>query len=941
MLKKTWLLLICVFVVAAIGYAQSSQTGTLMGTVTMEDGSTIPGATVIASSSALVSGKMTAVTNENGVFRFANLPPGVYEISFQLEGFRTVIRKDIRVSVLQTFTVNASLKQEALQEAIVVTGKGPTVDTQRQTRAANMDNEFLKSVPATRTLASFVNMAPGMVANGGLTSAFGSGTMENSYALDGVNIADPTLNVQYVNFSMDMMEEVSVQAGGLSAEFGSTKGAMVNIVTKSGGNRLSGSASFFFNQEKLKSDNTKGTPLAGQKSGNKYEIEPDLSIGGPIIKNKLWFFANVGLNKSASYYPKYPYTYPYVAGTAQDPIAVTMPYPYLKLTLQPNEQNKFVFSFNYGDRRSPDRLPWWGATYWTKSTRINQTMPNYVYDVSWNHNFGQNLYTNFKVALVQYDLEIGGVGSTPYVINGGYNYNSGNWFRKTDMNIRNRYNVNADATTFIDNLLGTHELKIGGEAQLARVHWKIETVDRDPVTQSEVTYMYGNGFSYGYVYIPFDRKDQLNNFSGFLQDTWRFSKNLTINLGLRAEYNSLVWPAQNQNEAPITLAGVTYDRRILNSITPYKWTTLAPRAGLIFDLFGNNTTLIKASYSRYTAPNYTEMFNLAHPNGWIGATRGLDWNTGAPLWAEPWGPGTFHVGYKNYKVQAPYADEISVGFERELFSDWSLGARFIRKWDRNLIQTVDASQLDMDKLMATGERDYSVNWEPVTVVDPANNQSITFYNRLSYIPADSYIVNPPGAKRDYKGLEITLAKRFANNWSLNASYVLGKATGTIQNNDSGEARGTSGLYSNPNNWVNNDGGELINSPRHQLKLQAVVKGPLGINVSGYFSYISGLRWTRLVASRYLVSLNRIQTVYAEQRGSEALPATKNLDLRLEKAFKLGNVTLSAFADCFNVFNQARATSVVGTSNNPYQVFGEMLTINNPRTFQLGARIEFN
>jgi hypothetical protein len=335
------------------------------------------------------------------------------------------------------------------------------------------------------------------------------------------------------------------------------------------------------------------------------------------------------------------------------------------------------------------------------------------------------------------------------------------------------------------------------------------------------------------------------------------------------------------------------------------------------------------------------MFNLAHPNGWIGATRGLDWNTGTPLWAESWGVGTFHVGYKDYKAKAPYADEISVGFERELFSDWSLGARFIRKWDRNLLQTVDASQLDMDKLMATGERDYSVNWKAVTVVDPYNNQPITFYNRLSYIPADSYIVNPPGARRDYKGLEITLAKRFAKNWSLNASYVLGKASGTVQNNDSGEARGTSGLYSNPNNWVNNDGGELINSPRHQLKVQAVVKGPLGINFSGYFSYISGLRWTRAVASRYLVSLNRNQTVFAEKRGSEALPATKNLDLRLEKAFKLGNVTLSVFGDCFNVFNQARATSVVGASNNPFQVYGQMLTINNPRTFQLGARIEFN
>ena len=167
------------------------------------------------------------------------------------KGSGPIIRKGIRVGVLQTLTLNASLRQEAIKEAIVVEGQGPTVDTQRQTRAANFDIQFLKSLPAPRNLDSFVNMAPGMIGDnaGGGSSSSGSATMDNSYNLDGVNLGDPATGLTNVTFGLDIMDEISIQSGGLSAEYGSVRGAMVNVVTKSGGNRVTGSASFFFNHE--------------------------------------------------------------------------------------------------------------------------------------------------------------------------------------------------------------------------------------------------------------------------------------------------------------------------------------------------------------------------------------------------------------------------------------------------------------------------------------------------------------------------------------------------------------------------------------------------------------------------------------------------------------------------------------------------------------------
>ncbi len=308
-------------------------------------------------------------------------------------------------------------------------------------------------------------------------------------------------------------------------------------------------------------------------------------------------------------------------------------------------------------------------------------------------------------------------------------------------------------------------------------------------------------------------------------------------------------------------------------------------------------------------------------------------------------PAATFIGYKDYKLKAPYTDELTVGVERELFTDWSASARFIRKWDRNLIHAVDAAQLDIDKLMSTGELDWSKNWITKTTVDPFDGKTVTFYSKINTGASETHIVNPPGAERDFQGLELTLNKRFSHGWQLNTSYVYGEGTGLISQGRGSASLGTSSLFGDPNAHTYAYGTLDLDS-RHQVKIQGLIAGPLGINLSGYFRYLSGLPYTRTINSRYLgitVTQSRSgSTIYAEERGSRRLPDTVRLDLRLEKAFKISNVSLAVFADCFNVFNQGVATSV--WTNSSYQVlydFERMMTINDPRMFQLGARIEFN
>ncbi len=560
-------------------------------------------------------GKMTTVTNENGVYRFANLPGGLYELNFLLEGFRTVIRKDIRVAALQTYTVNASMRQEALQEAIVVTGQSPTVDTQRQTRAANFDVQFLKSLPAPRNLGNFVNMAPGMTGD----SAFGSATMDNSYNLDGVNLGDPATGVTNVTFGLDIMDEISVQSGGLSAEFGSVRGAMVNVVTKSGGNRVTGTASFFLNHESFVGDNRKGTVLEDEGfSGNHLEFEPSFSIGGPVIKDKLWFFASATYKQAQTYAIGFPYTQP----DAKTTIKVTQPLPYIKLTFQPNQKNKFTLSYNYSDRLNNNRN---ADRYHTENNTVKQTTPTHVVNLNWNRYFGENVYANFKVGISQFQMNLDSNLVAPFYYDlYTYQYmDIGGAWRTQDHNGRDRYQFNVDATTFIDDFMGTHELKVGGEAQLARVNWMVYG-KADPISGCHYNGMLSEDYYYyGLVLYGdgFDRKDNMDDYFGFIQDTWRVNRHLTVNLGLRLEYNSLTWPVQGEAgniQLPGALSYLTVNRGITDPIKSLSWTTLAPRVGFIYDLTGDNKTLAKASWSRYTMANQTGWVNTAHPNGWVG-----------------------------------------------------------------------------------------------------------------------------------------------------------------------------------------------------------------------------------------------------------------------------------------------------------------------------------
>jgi outer membrane receptor protein involved in Fe transport len=779
MIKKIITSIVVIFLIVLGGMAQTGQSGAINGAVTGPGGAPLPGVLVILESPALVTPELNSITNSRGEYHFPGLAPGRYRLTFKLEGMTPFVRWGILVGVGKTSAVDVEMALLTMEETILVEGKSPTIDRQNTTGVTNLDMQLLEMLPSPgRSVMDYFNLTPGITEN----TAFGSGQMENSYNLDGVNMGDPVTGTSYVTFALDVMEEVAVQTGGLSAEYGSVKGAVLNVVAKSGGNSFHGSAGFLFDHESLQADNTKGTDLyhpdQSEKNGRKFQIEPGVTLGGPILKNKLWFFGNLSMISKQQYIAGYPHDKPAQQSVPMDQKEY---FPYLKLTFQPHPSDKFMFSYNYSDLKSHHRD---ASRYYNEATTLLQTTPTHVFNFHWTRSFGANLFANLKLAFIKFNMNLHSKSPGVQYSDWLTGLQTGTNWRNRDDYRRDRFQVNLDAATFIDNFFGSHELKLGGEFQAAKTSWILET-NPDPKTNlvwefDWPEFVGGTGIYYGFHIKSFNRKENMLNYSFFINDTWNVTGNLTLNLGLRYDYNSIIWPAQNQDEYPLFNPwGILVDRRIFKRVTPLKWRNLSPRLGLVYDIFGDGKTFFKASWASYVMPNTIQWVNLAHPNGWYYWIDVFYGYTFVQISQSLTRPGGTSVGYKDHNLVAPTSRELTLGIERELWPDWSLGIRYIKKWDKDLIHVVDAAALDIDALMDHGQLVW-LDWEKVETIDPASGKPVTFYNNLNPLRLpEKYIVNPPGAERNYDGVEVKISKKYSQGWALDASYVYSNARGLI------------------------------------------------------------------------------------------------------------------------------------------------------------------
>src|SRR5882724_904754 len=348
MMKKAFMFVLALTLAmfATSAMAQSSTTGSIEGQVTDPNGAAVKGATVTATSPNLIT-PQSATTGDEGRYQIPALPPGIYKVSVDASGFGKYEKDEVSVNLGRTSSVDAKLNLATATATVTVTG-GAQVDLAANTTGSNVSTEQFSNFPTQRTVQGLYTIAP-TVTRSGLRDAAGrdrdpsvagSSGPENNYILDGVNTTDPAYGGSGANLPFEFIQEVEIKTGAFGAEYGKATGGIFNVITKSGGNEFHGDV-FGYGTTKGLVRSVKNFPFTGASANGFSETDIGGDIGGPIKKDKLWFFAAFNPQRRTNFYLTQTFHSP-----AQN--KVTIPFYAGKLTWALNSKNTLTGS-TFGD----------------------------------------------------------------------------------------------------------------------------------------------------------------------------------------------------------------------------------------------------------------------------------------------------------------------------------------------------------------------------------------------------------------------------------------------------------------------------------------------------------------------------------------------------------------------------------------------------------------
>ena len=913
MRNKFLSILAIILLLAPIAFSQSKETGAIRGVVTDEQGAPLPGVNVTISGQNLM-GIRTFLTDAGGEFRFPALPPGEYQVKAELQGFGPVVREKIRVNTTSTLNIDLQMKASTISEEVTVTAQSPTIDVKStETASVTLSNEILRNVPNNQFTSNIVNLAPGVTDNVAYGASMNTGI---AYSMDGVNVADPEAGSAWVFSDYNIIEEAKVMGVGLPAEYGNFTGVIFNLVTKSGGNNFSGHFEFDFQGYQADSkfwqaQNNQAYltdfPLLTSPSSKLMDINGHL--GGPIVKDKLWFYVGGQFYRTQNRPTNFP-----------EDVDYKQPRIFAKLTSQLSPTLSMNLAFQRTKYQGINR----GASSTTSpEATVTQDSPDWLLSFSLTKILSPKTFfdvkANYFEGLYYLDPEVGFSTYSHYDwANNSYHTDSAGYYYYAD---RARFGTNASLTHYAEDfLLGSHEFKFGAEFERSMARSRYGFTGTGGALGDNINYYDYYGPYYAYQYAGYDTNTRYTRLEMFFQDSWQVTKRLNLSLGLRY--------SQNWGDVKSVSGSVFETKR------------LAPRLGFTFDILGDKSTILKAHYGHFTEAMLTAYHDRMNPVAnfkdfivyeYLGSETGWSEHSRTPFAAYTMDPDIKH----------PYMAQFTVGIERELFKDTSFGVTYInRKWN-DLI----------------GRYNRAADYAEQTVTSSILDESFTVYEQTEEtLGATDYLITnirkDPALfpwileepYRKYEGIEVLFNKRFSSRWQLLASYVYGKATGTVNNSFGGDI-GWGGAKSDPNAWINAEG-NLTSDPTHMIKIQGTYVLPFDISLTGYFWGITGDAWTTRFRTPGF-NQGRI-TFFAEPRGSNHYDMEKILNLRLEKIFTLADkYRLGLMVDVFNVFNADTITSW-GTrigfdwtpGDYPSTDGHESIAISTPRQARVGVRLMF-
>ncbi len=669
----------------------SAQTSFIAGTVRDDTGAVMPGVTVEAASPALIEKVRSTTSSGSGQYSILALRPGTYTVTFTLPGFSTVVRQGIELTSDFTATINVDLKVGTLEETLTVTGESPIVDTQSITQRVVMTAEVREALPTGRNIQAVGIMIPGTsIAQGGggalSRDVGGSGNLQQSplqyrgsgdtvQTIEGIRLNNLCAQGAYsgVYWNDSSFEEFSYVTGADSAEMGQG-GMRVNMVPRDGGNTFRGSFIGNWAGESFGSDNC-GSPgigrvctrsnLSGSKTFNAtntltnvdvvqkiWDINPQ--IGGPIIKNKVWFnytFRHWGSTKTKAdaYFDSNPSPFIYTADTSKpglDDGHITSNAGRISWQVSGNDKISV-----YHDNQRKYRNHWGiAATIPPEAAGVQVTPTSFVNVTKWTRTHtnkllleaGFGMYNQEYTELYQpsvtgsedkvWDTTAIQNSRVYNVVDSSNNRQANAWPNPAD-----HFSVLRTFMGAASYVTGSHSLRVG--TTLSNGDWRLLTMWTGDV--QPITYNAGRPTSVT-LRLPSDRRNGINRDLGiYAQDRWSLGR-VTLNLGIR--YDQFIGESRESEVLPSRFGtGTKYgkcddgtvDPGDLCSGTVQNWKDISPRVGFAMDVFGNGRTALKASFARYVAGQQIAVANQVNPVSSLSLADTRVWNdldgNGLPL----------------------------------------------------------------------------------------------------------------------------------------------------------------------------------------------------------------------------------------------------------------------------------------------------------------------
>jgi hypothetical protein len=925
----------------------STQTGVIAGRVTDDGGQPLPGVAVTIASPALIQETQSAITSASGTYRFVLLPIGDYDVTFELAGFKTLIKTGTNVALRRTTTVNVALEPATISETVTVIGETPVIDIKSSTVATNFTLDMLQRVPSARDPWVLMEMTPGMVMGaqniGGSTSGtqndgYAHGTMsdQTQYNLDGIQVTDAAAaGGTAMYFDFDSFAEISIETGAHAVDIQSS-GVVVNMITKSGGNRFGGGISVYTEPDFkwIQANNVPDTPAyEGVGFGNptKYVYDYGGDFGGPIIKDKLWFytaFRRTEINR-------------YIIGYEVDGQPGTEYTDLLhwtgKLTAQFAKNNRIMAWVNYDAKAMPHRAA--GPTRPPETTYF-QDSPSWFFHAEDTWTLSSNLLLNFKLGYYDMYYQLAPQDSVdmdqpsiriyysePYRRMYEDAYYQYSWYYS------DRYSFTAYADYFKDDFLGgDHEIKIGFDYQKTPFH-----TDRKFPGNHLLYFDYPDRTSSWEIWTFREVQwSQTNDiYSVFLQDIFSLKRHLTINIGLRLDSTHM---HTNETDTQGNIWTEYYTTRTGESVPTHSparrnvvaWNVLYPRIGVTYDFSNNGSTVFKINLARYSYQvNYDPAWRIIDTGLWEVDYRWYDDNEDKQATTDELGSIRYIDIASKYTIdpdlKAPYIDEALVGLEQKLAKDMGLSLNFIYRQNKNLFYEYNRA---VDPVS-----DYTA----IPIVDPGpdgeygtgdEGGTVNVYDlaadKLGEI--DYYITTREGYKESYRGVELVWRKKYSNKWLAQASVTYGRSN----------VKRPITAVNDPNNRTFNDDVVAWNDAPWIIKFIGSYELPFGVTVGGFFNYRSGMPTQRYY---YYSDLNQGSVnVEFEKFGTNRLPNLTIIDLRLSKIFSLKK--LGRFEVMLDLFNSFNAYTTLDWDNESWEGYHQIYDILAPRILRFGIKWQF-